>query len=408
MFKIDEERTKKMSLKIAKLKQSSGCDIKFLDRESCEKVRRFHKSFPQYKETPLANLHELAKLIGVKDIFVKDESYRFGLNAFKVLGGSYAIGNYIANRLKLDIDDLGYEKIVSDEIRNKLGDITFITATDGNHGRGVAWTAKQLGQKSIVLMPKGSSEERLKNIRAEGAQASITEYNYDDTVRMANKLAEENGYVMVQDTAWEGYTDIPRWIIEGYSTMAGEAFEQIPVHPTHIFVQAGVGSLASAVTGFFTNAYKANPPMIIITEPDAANCIYRSAKAADGKPHFVGGEMNTIMAGLACGEPCTIGWEVLKSYADYSLSCPDFISANGMRILGNPAGNDPRVVSGESGAVSVGAVTEIMTQKECGQIKEMLGLDENSVILCFSTEGATDIQNYRKIVWNGAYAKEDL
>lgn len=369
------------------------------------KALAFHSSFPEYSETPLVSLTALAKQLGVASIHVKDESYRFGLNAFKVLGGSYSIGNYIAQRLGLDISELPYERIVSDEVRAKLGDLTFVTATDGNHGRGVAWTANRLKQKSVVFMPKGSALERLHNIQALGADASITEWNYDDAVRHANSCAEKYGWIMVQDTAWEGYEDIPGWIMEGYTTMAYEAARQLgDEKPTHIFLQAGVGALAGAVTGFFANYYgDAERPIITIVEPNKADCIYRSAKAGDGKPHFVTGDMDTIMAGLACGEPCTIGWNVLRDHADNFVSVPDYVSAKGMRVLGNPLPGDKRVISGESGAVTSGFVAEVLQNPALDELRAQLGLDENSRILCFSTEGDTDRENYRRIVWDGLF-----
>ena len=240
------------------------CSLDFLSRSVEENVRAYHRSFPVYKETPLACLKETAKALGVSSIYVKDESYRFGLNAFKVLGGSYAMGHYLADKLGIDMKEVTYEKLTSEETRKALGDITFVTATDGNHGRGVAWTANQLRQHSVVYMPEGSAEERLMNIRAEGAEASITDLNYDDAVRLANRNAEEKGWVMVQDTAWEGYEDIPRWIMQGYGTMGLEAYEQLPEKPTHIFLQAGVGSLAGAITGLFSSLYGDEKPIIRI------------------------------------------------------------------------------------------------------------------------------------------------
>ncbi len=384
-------------------------DISFLDLEHAKKVREFHQSFPVYQPTPLVELNHLAQKLKIKNFFVKDESYRFGLNAFKVLGGSFAIGSYIAKRLGMDIADLPYNKMISPEIHNKLGDLTFVTATDGNHGRGVAWTANQLKQKSVVYMPKGSSLERLHNIQAENAEASITDMVYDDAVRLANSNAEKYGWVMVQDTSWEGYQDIPRWIIQGYGTMALEAYMQLPKKPTHIFIQAGVGALAGAVTGFFSNVYQGkDKPIITIVEPNTADCIFRTAKAGDGKLHFAEGDMKTIMAGLACGEPCDVGWRVLESYADYALRCEDYVAAKGMRMLGAPLDGDTRVISGESGASASGAVFEILTNDNYADMRRMLQLDENSVVLCFSTEGATDVENYLATVWDGkdsSYAK---
>lgn len=380
-------------------------NIDFLNEDVAKTVLDFHKSFPVYTQTPLAKLPNLAKRIGVKNIFVKDESYRFGLNAFKVLGGSYSIGKIIAEKLNEDIANLPATRMISKEVKEKLGDMLFLTATDGNHGRGVAWTANQLGQKSVVYMPIGSAQERLENIRAEGAEASITDMNYDDAVRLANDHAErENGY-MVQDTAWEGYEDIPRWIMQGYMSMGYEMVQQLTSYkeeaPTHVFLQAGVGSMAGAITGFLANYYGKDKPQIIIVEPDNVDCLYKTAEADDGKLHFVGGDLTTIMAGLACGEPNMIGWDVLKDYAEGYLTCTEEGAADGMRILGAPVVGDDRVISGESGAAPFGAFVNIMLDEKYAEYKKTLGLNEESRVLCISTEGDTDKENYENIVWFG-------
>ena len=398
----------KECFKAVSLERAAGqplFDVRRFGLENARKVNAFHRSFPEYSVTPLANLNGFAKRVGLKSIHVKDESYRFNLNAFKVLGGSYAIGNYIARRLGMDISELPYDRMTSDEIKRKLGEVTFVTATDGNHGRGVAWTANRLGQKSVVYMPKGSALERLNNIRALGSDASITDLNYDDAVRLANEGAEKYGWVMVQDTAWEGYEDIPGWIMEGYTTMAYEAVEQLRGEkPTHVFLQAGVGAMSGGVTGFLADYYSdADRPIITIVEPNKADCIYRTAEANDGKLHFVTGDMDSIMAGLCCGEPCTIGWNVLRDHADHFVSVPDYCAAKGMRILGNPLPGDDRVVSGESGAATFGFVAELMTNPSLDWLRKKLQVDGNSRILCFSTEGDTDRENYRRIVWDGLY-----
>ncbi len=376
----------------------------FLDAKTLERVWAFHRSFPAYNETPLAKLDQLAKSLGLANVWVKDESYRFGLNAFKVLGGSYAMGVYLAHRLGIDPSEISYEKLVSPEAKAKLGELTFVTATDGNHGRGVAWTARELGHRSVVYMPEGSSEERLANIRAEGAEASITDMNYDDAVRLANQMGEEKGWIMVQDTAWEGYEEIPANIMQGYATLAFEATKQLGDEvPTHVFLQAGVGSMAGGVAGFLGNYYGDKKPTIVVVEPNKADCIYRTAEAKDDQLHFVTGKMDTIMAGLACGEPNMIGWKVLTETADFAISCPDFVAAQGMRILGNPIGDDVRVISGESGAVTTGIVAALMTREDLKDMRDQLGLNQDSKVLCISTEGDTDREHYRRVVWDGLY-----
>ncbi|MBR2027582.1 MAG: diaminopropionate ammonia-lyase [Oscillospiraceae bacterium] len=372
--------------------------------ETAARTAAFHKTFHSYTPTPLACLSDTAKHFGAGGIFVKDESFRFGLNAFKGLGGSFCLGRYMAEKLGRDIDGLTYAELVNPRTKTAVGDITFVTATDGNHGRGIAWAAKEFGQKAVVYMPKGSAAERLENIRKLGAHAEITNVNYDDTVRFAKQQADKNGWVLVQDTAWEGYEQIPTWIMQGYLTMAAEAVEQLgDKKPTHIFLQAGVGAMAGAVAAYMRSVYGFDVKIVVV-EPDKADCFYQTVKAGDGQIHTVGGALDTIMAGLACGEPCTIAWELLEYAADAFISMEDKVAADGMRILSSPLGDDDRVTSGESGASGFGAVAEIL--KNHLQIKQSLGLDENSTVLCFSTEGATDVENYRNIVWYGKYADE--
>ena len=371
--------------------------------EKAKAVQAFHASFPEYCETPLVELKGLAKALGVKAIYVKDESYRFGLNAFKVLGGSYSIGSYLARKNGLDDNKLTYDLLQTLAANGKQE--TFVTATDGNHGRGVAWTCNRLKQKAVVLMPHGSSLERLTNIQKLGADASITDLNYDDAVRLAYKYSQENGWVMVQDTAWEGYEIIPQTIMQGYTTMAYEAVKQLGnVEPTHVFLQAGVGAMSGGVTGLLADYYKEKMPVLTVVEPDKADCLYQTALADDGKLHFVGGKLDSIMAGLCCGEPCTLGWEVLSSFADFFVSMPDEIAAEGMRLLASQTDGDAQVVSGESGAAGAGLALSVLKYQELAWLKEKLGLNENSILLFFSTEGDTDQENYKRIVKENAWS----
>lgn len=367
--------------------------------EAAETVRRFHRSFPEYAPTPLRKLSALAEKLDVAGIAVKDESTRFGLNAFKVLGGSYAIGHHIAEMLGLDPALMTRDLLISEDTRKKLGDLTFITATDGNHGRGVAWTANQLRQHCVVYMPAGTAAERLQNIQLLGADASIPGPGYDDCVRLAAKHAGENGWILTQDTSWPGYEEIPLRIMQGYTTMALEATEQLGnTIPTHVFLQAGVGSMAGAVAAFLVARYGQDRPKIIVVEPHSADCVYRTAKAGDGKLHPVTGPMETIMAGLACGEACPLAWDLLKDYADAFVTIPDSFARRGMQVLGTPVGTDPVTVSGESGASGFGLALQLLSDPALRETKEALGINKNSRILCFSTEGATDRENYDRIM----------
>jgi diaminopropionate ammonia-lyase len=226
-------------------------------------------------------------------------------------------------------------------------------------------------------------------------------------VRLAWKDSQEKGWVMVQDTAWEGYEEIPGWIMQGYTTLALEALDEFERQegeaPTHVFLQAGVGSFAGGVQGLLAQRYGERRPVTAVVEPELADCIFRSAAAADGNPHFVTGDMPTVMAGLACGEPNTVGWSILRDYSDGYISCPDWVAANGMRILASPRPGDARVISGESGAVTTGIVECLMRMPDMAPVREALELDGDSRVLVISTEGDTDPVMYRKIVWQGAY-----
>ena len=357
-----------------KMPKTADKNLSIMSIEEVKKAKAFHESFPQYSNTPLAELKEMSKYLGLGAIKVKDESYRFGLNAFKVLGGSYSMAKYIAQKMGKDVSELPYDILVSKKLKDEFGQATFFSATDGNHGRGVAWAA--------------------------GATATIEKYNYDECVRMAADAASKvkNG-VVIQDTAWEGYEEIPAWIMQGYGTMALESDEQFGEKPTHIFVQAGVGSLAGAIVGYFSNKYKDKPPKMIVVEASAAACLYKGAVAGDGNIRIVDGDLNTIMAGLACGEPNITSWDILKNHVDCFISAEDIIAARGMRMLSAPLKGDAQVISGESGAAPFGALATIMLNEEYSELRKKLDLNFNSKVLLFSTEGDTDPQRWKNIIW---------
>lgn len=380
----------------------------FLDCASAERVRRLYRGLDEYRSTPLIRLKGLAQELGVKEIFVKDESYRFGLNAFKGLGGMYALVRLICEKLGLNPDTICFQDLLEPQIRDRIRGMVFVSATDGNHGKGVAWAARYLGCTSYIFMPKGSTQVRAEAIRRAGAsEVKILDVGYDDAVRYAAKLAEEQGWQLVQDTSWEGYEKIPEWIAQGYTVMAAEAADQLEAAgikaPTHVFLQAGVGSMAGGVTGYLSNRYREEKPVFCVAEPEAIPCIFKSVEAGDGAPHTVEEEGQTIMAGLNCGEPCTVTWPVLRDQASWLFSCQDQVAALGMRVLAAPGNEDERVISGESGAVTAGVVTLLAKSPELRELRQSMKLDENAVILLFSTEGNTDPDRYRDIVYGGAY-----
>ena len=399
----------KIKWKLNTMPKGDGNELEIMTLENVAKARSFHESFPQYSITPLAKLDKMAEHLGLHTLCIKDESYRFGLNAFKVLGGSFAMARYIAGELGRDVSEMTYDYLTSDALREEFGQATFCTATDGNHGRGVAWAANKLGQKAIVHMPKGSSKTRFDNIAKENAKVTIEEVNYDECVRIAAAEADATPHgVIVQDTAWEGYTEIPSWIMQGYGTMGSEALEQLEGYgverPDVVILQAGVGCMAGAICAYIVNKYKDNPPKIVIAEAGIADCLYQGAVANDGKYRIVDGDLQTIMAGLACGEPNIVCWEILRNHVTAFCSCPDWVAAKGMRMLAAPIKGDVPVCSGESGAVGMGLIATIMHDPDYAGLKAALELNENSNVLLFSTEGDTDPDKYKSIVWGGEYA----
>ena len=295
-------------------------------------------------------------------------------------------------------EQITFPELKKPEYQVALHQMIFATATDGNHGKGVAWAAGLLGCPAKVFMPKGSSPRRAQAIRDAGqAEVTITQWNYDDTVNYVNQCAEKNGWVLVQDTSWGGYEQVPKWIMQGYTTMAQEAAEQLTEMPTHIFLQAGVGAMAGAVTGYYRARYGENCPKIVLVEPYGAACIYESMEAGDGQPHTAKGSGETIMAGLNCGSPCTVAWDILRDYGSYALECGDNAAKLGMRTLRRFG-----IVSGESGASGIGAFLELARSPEQ---KAKLGIGPDSRILFFSTEGNTDPESYEAITAGVAAAR---
>ena len=350
-----------------------------------ENIRNLHTSLKVYRETPLV---ELKNFKGVRSIFIKDESQRFGLKAFKALGGVWAIYTVISRELGLNNPPL-------DEIFNRraeLDKLTFITTTDGNHGKGVSWAAGMFGCKSYVYMPKGTVEIRAQAIRDAGsATVEITDLNYDDCVKFTAQLAEKNHWHLIQDTSWAGYEDIPAQIMLGYTTLAYEALWQMHyVRPTHIFLQAGVGSMAGAIAAVFAEVFKDNPPRVTIVEPTEVACFYETMRIGDGLIHSATGNGQTMMAGLNCATPCEIAWKILRRFAADTATISDDVAADAMRVLAAQ-----KIISGESGCAGFALANAALDDKN---LQRALELDENSIIFVINTEGDTDPKNYKAIV----------
>lgn len=373
--------------------------------ERAHDARKFHRQIPDYNMTPLVALPNLAQLLGVGGIYVKNEAERLRMSSFKVMGGSYAIYRLVRKLLGREGEDLSFEYLTSKECHDALGDVVFCSATDGNHGRGLAWACQKLNHPCKIYVHSETSQPRIDAIKRFGAEVTVVDGNYDDAVRQAAADAEKNGWYVVSDTSWEGYEEIPTWIMQGYTSILLEAQEQFSgmgiVKPTHVIVQAGVGAMAASVVGFYSALFPNDPPLFIVVEPDKAACIYESIAAGDGKCHSVKGDLDTIMAGLACGEPSPIAFDILKDNADIFIQTPDNVAARGMRILGCPLSGDPMVISGESGAVPLGTLFALQTDEIASDLKEALHLDKDSQVFMVNTEGNTDPIEFRRILWDG-------
>ena len=349
-----------------------------------ENVRRLHRMIPDYSVTPLWRMDDLAGHLGVKAVYLKDESARFGLKAFKGLGGAYAMFRIICRELGLDAERATLDELRAPSCRRRIEAMTFITTTDGNHGKGVSWAAKLFGCISYVYMPKGTVEVRAEAVRKAGnAVTTITEMKYDDCVAWTAKEAERNGWFLIQDTAWDGYEEVPEWIMQGYTTMIFESAGQMPEKPTHLFLQAGVGSMVAAAAAAAVETW--GPVKIYTVEPTEVACFYDSFAAGDGKPHPATGSGITEMAGLNCAVPCKTAWTILSGLAEGAFACSDDVTETGMKYL---AGHQPMITAGESGAVTAGLMIEMD--------REMVSSD--SVILLINTEGDTDPEHWKNVI----------
>lgn len=373
--------------------------------ERAHDARKFQRQIPGFSMTPLVALPNLAQLLGVGGIYVKNEAERLNMNSFKVMGGSYAVYRLVRQLLGKENEDLSFEYLTSKECHDLLGDVVFCSATDGNHGRGLAWACKQLNHPCKIYVHSETSQPRIDAIARFGAEVTVVKGNYDDAVRQAAEDAKKNGWHIVSDTSWPGYEEIPSWIMQGYTTILLEAQEQFSAmgitKPTHVIVQAGVGAMAASVVGFYTALFPNDPPLFIVVEPDKAACIYESVAAGDGKCHSVKGDLDTIMAGLACGDPSPVAFDILYNNADIFIQTPDNVAARGMRILGCPLKGDPMVISGESGAVPLGTLFALCTDEIDDELKQALHLNQDSQVFMVNTEGNTDPIEFRRILWDG-------
>lgn len=352
--------------------------------------------WPGYACTALHTLPNQAKKLGISALYYKDESTRFGLKSFKALGGAYAVFRLIQKNIAAQHSGhlASPEEILSGNYADIISKMTVTCATDGNHGRSVAWGAQLFGCRCVIYIHATVSEGRRAAIAFYGAEVIRLQGNYDDSVHHAALQAAEHGWTVVSDTTYEGYREIPIDVMHGYGVMSREivkALEDNP--PTHVLVQAGVGALAASVCATFWQAWGAKRPQFVIIEPERADCFFQSGQV--GHPVIVTGDLDTVMAGLACGEVSPVAWDILKNGINCYATIADAFALDGMRVFANPIGNDPKIVSGETGSTGLGL---LMAAQDNAALWNALGLNAHSRVLLIGSEGDTDPTIYKEVV----------
>ena len=351
--------------------------------------------FPGYAETPLREL-ALSKELGIGRVFYKDESARFGLGSFKAMGAAYALLGEVARMHALaKRPDFALAKRL---LASTSAQLTVACATDGNHGRAVAWAANLLNIGCVIFLPRAVSEARAAAISAFGAETRRVDGNYDDAVLQAETQARQHGWRIISDTAYGDYEEVPRDIMKGYTAIGAEIHgQQADLRPTHVVAQAGVGGFAASMFSYFAALAPLDPPVNLVVEPLSAACLFASAQA--GTRTTVRGALDTIMAGLACGEPSTLAWKQISALNCHFLAIADQSAAAAMRLLAEPAVADPPIIAGESGAAGLAGLLCVAMRPE---LRAALDLTSRSRVLLVGTEGATDPISYERIIESGS------
>lgn len=351
-------------------------------------------AWPGYAPTPLVMLPALAAEIGVGQIAYKHEGPRFGLGSFKALGGAYAALRVLQRQLILQLGrDVDLADIRDGKYRDACAKITLSSATDGNHGRSLAWGCQRFGAPCRIYIHAEVSEGRAAAMRDLGAEVIRISGDYDASVALARQEADENGWFVVSDTSWDGYSDPPRDVMAGYGVMTREVFQALDRPPTHVFLQGGVGGLAASVAAGLRQHWGADAPRVVIVEPDLAACLFESA--TKGRATTVAINAETIMAGLSCGEPSPMAWQILAQEAEDFLTIPDAIVAPTVRLLARPIGDDPAVEAGES---AVAGLAALIAARQDTALSAKLGLDATSRVLLIGSEGVTDPEIFASIM----------
>lgn len=368
-----------------------------LPSKDCSRALADIRGWPGYGPTPLRVLPGLARMAGIEALLYKDESERFGLGSFKALGGAYAVYRYLVRELTARgaPSPISMTDLMAGKHADMVANLTVACATDGNHGRSVAWGARMFGCGCVIFIHAHVSKAREEAIASYGARVVRIEGNYDDSVARAAGDARANGWQVISDTSYPGYTEVPREVMAGYTVMVDEAIGEMgdSRRPTHVFVQGGVGGLAAAVCAPLWWRYGSSRPRLIVVEPEKAACLY--ASALTGVPTHIDGDLDTVMAGLSCGEPSLIAWPLLNAGAHCFMHIPDGDALATMRRLAAGEAGDVPVVGGESGVAGLAGLLALCEDSETAR---RLRLDESARVLVFGTEGDTDAKLYAEIV----------
>lgn len=372
----------------------SNASINTLSPEAFDTAEAEITSWEGYHQTALHRLRKLEAKLSVGQIYYKDEGPRFGLGSFKALGGAYAVQRVLQRDLEAELG----QPVAMPDIRNgaysdKLANKMIVSATDGNHGRSVAWGATRCGAQCRIYIHAEVSEHRAEVMRGLGADVIRVDGDYDESVAQTRRDAEAHGWQIVSDTSWPGYTQPPTDVMAGYGVMAREIVREMPAPATHVFLQGGVGGLAAGVAAAFAQEWRADPPHVVIVEPALAPCLFASAKAQTARAVSI--ETETIMAGLSCGETSKIAWNVLEGVSTSFLTIPDEVVPPAVRMLANAEMSEVSIASGESAVAGLCALISGALQPD---LKDKLGLTPSSRVVLIGSEGVTDPHVYQQIM----------
>lgn len=381
-----------MGIDVWQRPEPGGAEPLWLSADACADARRAISSWDFYKPSPIRSLDFLADAAGARQVFAIDESQRAPLKSFKMLGAVYAVGCAVVHRSN---GETNIKHVFTDAASGKLAErlrgMRVVAATDGNHGRALAWASKKLGIECSIYMPSNVSPGREMSIQQFGATTTRVAGTYDEAVARAYADAVENDWIIIQDTALPGFEIYCYDIMCGYTLLAHEAIEQMAgIHPTHVFVQAGVGGLAAAAASYMAHRFGNDRPTVVVVESDLANCVLKSLQQQTLTA--VPGPHSTMMAGIACGETSAIAWQTLRHATDFAVSFDDDLAKQAMRYC---AEEDPELEIGETG---IAGLAVMYSSARNADLRATLDIDKDSVMLGFITEGITDPETYRSFL----------